>query len=235
MTNELFPFYQLIPGFFQTRCPACPESFHVEFLLDRHLQTHHSQKDAPFQATDQKSPINNNTLDYHHPYSAQLSKNPLYGFGPKFYNPLQLDTLNVKHTNHLFQGLYDSMAKSQRFLHDAQKNYLSPNKINIPPFNVPRNFSPPDNGPRGDLYSPNTKGGLFSPAVGRFMANNSDNLKAPPAPRPPTETKMFSCGICERNDFSTENEAHTHRKISHNLKTGVSLRCAYCNGDFRSR
>ncbi|KFB51180.1 hypothetical protein ZHAS_00019440 [Anopheles sinensis] len=45
----------------------------------------------------------------------------------------------------------------------------------------------------------------------------------------------YSCGICERTDFSTESEVQTHRKIVHNLKTGVSLRCAYCNGDFRSR
>uniref|UniRef100_A0A182WDR7 C2H2-type domain-containing protein n=1 Tax=Anopheles minimus TaxID=112268 RepID=A0A182WDR7_9DIPT len=45
----------------------------------------------------------------------------------------------------------------------------------------------------------------------------------------------YSCGICERSDFSTESEVQTHRKIVHNLKTGVSLRCAYCNGDFRSR
>lgn len=234
-TSELEMHFHLASHAKQFKCPACPESFHVEFLLDRHIQTHHSQKEVGFQG-EQKSPINNNTLDYHHPYSAQLAKNPLYGFSPKFYNPLQVDTINVKHTNHLFQGLYDSMAKSQRFLHDAQKNYLSPNKINMPPFNAPRNFSP-ENGPRSsDLYSPGAKSGLFSPAIGRFMANNSDNLKPPPPPPPrPAETKMFSCGICERNDFSTENEAHTHRKISHNLKTGVSLRCAYCNGDFRSR
>ena len=50
-----------------------------------------------------------------------------------------------------------------------------------------------------------------------------------------TKGSFFSCGICERTDFSTENEVQTHRKIVHNLKTGVSLRCAYCNGDFRSR
>lgn len=248
-----------------SRCPACPESFHVEFLLDRHMQTHHSHKELNFHATDQKSPINNNTLDYHHPYStataaaaaaaaAALNKSgPLYGF-PKFYNPLQAADA-LKHPSHLFQGLYDSMAKSQRFLHDAQKSYLSPNKINIPPFNVGRNFSP-ENGPRGDLYSPGSGSGagaksnagptassLFPPNIGRYMAGNNETIKESgssgggrsAAATPTTETKMFSCGICERNDFSTESEAHTHRKISHNLKTGVSLRCAYCNGDFRSR
>ncbi|XP_041781932.1 zinc finger protein 423 homolog isoform X3 [Anopheles merus] len=51
----------------------------------------------------------------------------------------------------------------------------------------------------------------------------------------PGSNSCYSCGICERSDFSTESEVQTHRKIVHNLKTGVSLRCAYCNGDFRSR
>uniref|UniRef100_A0A182K331 C2H2-type domain-containing protein n=1 Tax=Anopheles christyi TaxID=43041 RepID=A0A182K331_9DIPT len=50
-----------------------------------------------------------------------------------------------------------------------------------------------------------------------------------------SSSSCYSCGICERSDFSTESEVQTHRKIVHNLKTGVSLRCAYCNGDFRSR
>uniref|UniRef100_A0A182SD06 C2H2-type domain-containing protein n=1 Tax=Anopheles maculatus TaxID=74869 RepID=A0A182SD06_9DIPT len=50
-----------------------------------------------------------------------------------------------------------------------------------------------------------------------------------------TASTCYSCGICERSDFTTESEVQTHRKIVHNLKTGVSLRCAYCNGDFRSR
>lgn len=51
----------------------------------------------------------------------------------------------------------------------------------------------------------------------------------------PQELTTYSCGICERADFPSESEVITHRKVSHNIKTGVSLRCAYCNGDFRSR
>lgn len=41
--------------------------------------------------------------------------------------------------------------------------------------------------------------------------------------------------MCERQDLRSEAELHSHRKLAHNLKTGVSLRCAYCAGNFKSR
>lgn len=195
------------------------------------MQTHHS-------TTDPKSPINNNTIDYHTQYPNPLTKNLFYNFGPKFYNPLQIDTLSVKHPSHLFQGLYDSMTKSHRFLEQQQKSYLSPNKTNISSFTASSrttttSFSS-ENGTQPELYSPNGKSSIYSPAtLNRFITTTTPEMKSSLVAR--NDTKMYSCGICERNDFSTEAEVHTHRKISHNLKTGVSLRCAYCNGDFRSR
>ncbi|XP_033149234.1 zinc finger protein 423 homolog [Drosophila busckii] len=45
----------------------------------------------------------------------------------------------------------------------------------------------------------------------------------------------LSCGMCERQDLRSEAELQSHRKLAHNLKTGVSLRCAYCAGNFKSR
>lgn len=72
--------------------------------------------------------------------------------------------------------------------------------------------------------TPNTVGGQPT-AVEKSSSSCTKN----------SNSNYYSCGICERNDFSTENEVQTHRKIVHNLKTGVSLRCAYCSGDFRSR
>lgn len=34
---------------------------------------------------------------------------------------------------------------------------------------------------------------------------------------------------------SDSDSMNPQRKVGHSIKTGVSLRCAYCNGDFRSR
>lgn len=193
------------------------------------MQSHHSQKDS-ISPSKQKSPINNNnTLDYHHRYSAPslLGKPSFYTSNSKYYQPLQIDTVAAKTApNHFFQGLYDSITQSQRFL-EAQQNYISPNKLNLLPF---QNFVARDN------YSPVTKSNVFSP-LGRYLSNHQElpNLFDTNSNRAVAENKMYSCGICERKDFSTETEANTHRKIAHNLKTGVSLRCAYCNGDFKSR
>lgn len=213
-------------AFFLTpRCPSCPESFHIEFLLDRHLQMQHCQKDSSI-SHKQKSPVNNNTLEYHHRYtSALMSKSSFYA---KYYQPLQIDTIPVKQQSHFFQGLYESMNKSQKFL-DNQPNYLSPDKLGG--FVAFQNYSPREN------FSPTSRNAVFSPSIGRYLAGHPDapNLFDTSNKRSVPEAKMFSCGICERKDFSTQNEANTHQKIVHNMKTGVSLRCAYCNGDFRSR
>lgn len=218
--------------FFSSRCPSCPESFHIEFLLDKHLQSHHAQKESPSPSKQQKSPINNNTLEYHHRYSASalLGKPAFYSSNSKYYQPLQIDTVAGKSApNPFFQGLYDSITQSQRFL-EAQQSYISPNKINLLPFQGFVGASAREN------YSPVTpaKTGVFSP-LGRYLSNHQELPSLFDNNRAITESKMYSCGICERKDFSTETEANTHRKIAHNLKTGVSLRCAYCNGDFKSR
>lgn len=36
-------------------------------------------------------------------------------------------------------------------------------------------------------------------------------------------------------ETASDSEGSNQRKVGHSIKTGVSLRCAYCNGDFRSR
>lgn len=46
--------------------------------------------------------------------------------------------------------------------------------------------------------------------------------------------------MCDRSDFSTENELISHRKLVHNLKSSckngvVSLHCAYCNENCKTR
>lgn len=45
----------------------------------------------------------------------------------------------------------------------------------------------------------------------------------------------FGAGGGDAQDNASDSEASNQRKIGHSIKTGVSLRCAYCNGDFRSR
>ncbi|XP_035790632.1 zinc finger protein 423 homolog isoform X2 [Anopheles albimanus] len=105
----------------------------------------------------------------------------------------------------------------------------------------------PGAGPRVDTESPGagfpvlsdhqeSSGGLkLSASNGSAGKGVSSTAPGSTATGNSVGNSCYSCGICERTDFSTESEVQTHRKIVHNLKTGVSLRCAYCNGDFRSR
>ncbi|XP_058826649.1 zinc finger protein 423 homolog isoform X2 [Topomyia yanbarensis] len=243
------------------KCPACPESFHVEFLLDRHMQTHHSQKEitnaAAAAATISNSTgsggnaNNSNNLEYLQLHgqmaAAAAGWQNLYAAN-KFYNPLHVDTLNsMKHPNFL-HGFYDSLNKTQaqRYLEQAKKGFVSPN--NVTQSKALLNLYNQRTAAMNGLYSPDHIG-AGSAGVGNQQAtggNTPNSNSSAGQPNPPdkstsvsakngTTNNYYSCGICERNDFGTENEVQTHRKIVHNLKTGVSLRCAYCSGDFRSR
>lgn len=56
----------------------------------------------------------------------------------------------------------------------------------------------------------------------------------------PNDSELTNCDICERNDFSNESELVAHRKLVHhirsNVKNGVvSLHCAYCNENCKTR
>ncbi|XP_052862747.1 zinc finger protein 423 homolog [Anopheles cruzii] len=352
-SSELEMHFHLASHARKYKCPACPESFHVEFLLDRHLQTHHSQKElaSPSRRSGESSsgahqnsaaPTSTATatttpssgLDYlqlHGQMAAMAAAAAaasggwptLYQTANKFYgNQLHVDTLGgMKHPQQLLHGFYDTMlgkATATSHQHQHPRSAFLPETAAVTASNVPpaagataSNKSNPflslspnataanpllglgygSTGqicPANGLYSPETTTGAAVPTNGatasstpggsklyspigslchsRYTAENgpggpateSPKLNAPQAsctgsgttskgltgsapsssgPPPPLTSGggSYSCGICERTDFGTESEVQTHRKIVHNLKTGVSLRCAYCNGDFRSR
>ncbi|XP_075168780.1 zinc finger protein Lobe [Haematobia irritans] len=232
----------------QFRCPSCPETFHVEFLLDRHMQTHHAglertsstQKEAfdepssPGAANNTITPMNslyvnalfgkaplmplaaqnNNSsiLDYNMAFASHLNKNLFPNTAAnKFYNPLQIDTTAMKHSA-LMYGL------SQR--------YFDTNRTVMEMYQQQQHHHQ-ENTKTGGNYFISPKQPATTPHLsGDSLARNEVTT---------SPTTGFSCGICERNDFRTESEVHSHRKIVHNLKTGVSLKCAYCSGNFKSR
>lgn len=250
----------------QYRCPSCAETFHVEFLLDRHMQSHHSggnerpsmlptpSKDNNF---DEHSPIaaavvnnnnnnqlspmnslyvnalfgksplmplaaaqqnnNNSILDYNVAFAAAHLNKGLFpaaaaaaASAGKFYSPLQVDTGAMKHPA-LMYGLGQRYFDTNRTLIDMYNQHQQ-DKVTIP-----------------------TGGNYF---ISPKMSANSAQEAAVNSCKNPAESNImsgFSCGMCERNDFRTDAELHSHRKIVHNIKTGVSLRCAYCSGNFKSR
>lgn len=247
----------------QYRCPACSETFHVEFLLDRHMQTHHSAGATPIPIKDSSYPYkttgavgaisnhNNNILDYHYAAAAVASNNAAkYAFNNgKFYS--SLDPSKSQHLygfyDALSKGRYDTAGRTDKGLMGMYSSELA-SKLYSAEVSAAAE--------QRDAYHSTIN--VTAKATGLFNGNNvasnptsrQTNKVGQPQPAQPsseanksnyaaTSTDVadarFECGICEKTDFSSETEMHTHRKVVHNLKTGVSLRCAYCNGNFRSR
>lgn len=226
----------------QFRCPACPEIFHVEFLLDRHMQTHHcgTAKEPPVSA-QYKTP-NNNILNYH--YSMAASNKSLYPFvggNNKLYNSNPLygfyDSLKAGYgetANKHLLGLYNNELASKYYI-GANDNHV------IPQTNVSTSQSERER-ERDHYASEASKGDYF---IGRNATNkgfgpttrslNITGTMTEPLKTIARKDPGLVCGICERSDFVNDVEVQTHRKLVHNIKTGVSLRCAYCNDNFRSR
>lgn len=308
--SELEMHFHLAAHARQYRCPACPESFHVEFLLDRHMQTHHTLKDQSYhhyKGTAAAATLsggvtnvlslptppsslslnnNNNILDYHQYVAAATAasnaKNAYNLFPSKaIYNPLQIDTNNVTNNNNnattkqtsstsgLYAGFYNVIGKNRyessgvaaKNLLDIYNTELATKLYSGMPTDgngIPsQQLSTSDS----NLYSTvagSTKPTFYNVTSPRLnnksqheiskpplYGNHTDNQDNSSTAKIPTKNiernnstsndNGFSCGICEMNDFCSEAEAHTHRKVAHNIKTGVSLRCAYCNGNFRSR
>lgn len=242
-SNELEMHFHLAAHARQFRCPVCPEAFHVEFLLDRHMQTHHlttsgvSPKET---AASFKGAVttnnNNNILDYHYANAKGLYQQQQQ-FGPagsKLFNPLQIDAPSTASAVSPHKTSAPSMYGFSRYGEIANKHLMSLYNADIAskfymqseqmalPTSISGDRSEAGYGTDYNLRALNGSGGTKAFADTR---NQSSGLRA----------EAIACGICERNDFTSEMEAHTHRKVAHNVKTGVSLRCAYCNDNFRSR
>lgn len=195
------------------RCTMCPETFHVEFLLDRHMQTHHSLADN----------INNNIFDFNYALSAKK----LYPFGSNA-GPSKLfdaalhapstssaSTSPLKFAPPLFE-LYDNIGKS--FYSEANKHFMSLYKSDY----------------ASKMFLRSNPMVLLPPAFAD--AQHPPNNESSKFFDKPTATEpQFTCIICDRNDFTSETEMMTHQKMVHNVKAEVNLRCSCCSDSFHSR
>lgn len=214
-SSELEMHFHLATHSRQFRCTMCPETFHIEFLLERHMQTHHCipEKDSlaiPYKIDN----INNNIFDYNYANAKKL-----YPFAAAAPNKLFDPTASLKlPTPPSLYELYDNIGKSfygdiaanKHFMNLYKSDYASKMFLRSNPLVLlPTNSSEPSH----------------------QAAEQNQYFEK----KTPTAEPQFACGICERNDFHSESEMQTHQKVAHNIKTGVSLRCAYCNDNFRSR
>lgn len=233
-SSELEMHFHLATHARQYRCSLCPEAFHVKFLLDRHMQTHHcvSEKD-PLPMPYKMDSINNNMFDYNYASfnasSGNSSSNAkkIYpfasSFGPsKLFNPLHIQTSatvpSLKITPPLYE-LYDNIGKS--FYGDiaANKHLMNLYKAEY----------------ASKLFSRTNPLVLLPPNSSESHISSINEREREYFEKKSASDTHYVCSICDRNDFHSEAEMQTHQKNVHNNKTGVSLRCAYCNDNFRSR
>ncbi|XP_032596943.2 zinc finger protein 423 homolog isoform X2 [Drosophila grimshawi] len=224
--SELEMHFHLAAHARQFRCPSCPETFHVEFLLDRHMQSQHGGvKDGKQEqqgannamgslyvnallpplaaAAAAAAAATNNNSNLHIDYNVAFKG--LFGGG-------NATPTNTQPTNKFYSPLQvdTSALKPQQTPHPALMYGLSQRYLM-------------------EMYAAKATSPAASAPELPAQATQAANATAS------STGSSYSCGMCERQDLRSEAELHSHRKLAHNLKTGVSLRCAYCSGNYKSR
>ncbi|XP_017039306.1 zinc finger protein 423 homolog isoform X2 [Drosophila ficusphila] len=232
-SSELEMHFHLAAHARQFRCPSCPETFHVEFLLDRHMQSQHGGvKDKESNSPNMGSLYVNALLP---PLAAAAAA------AAATNNNSSIIDYNVA-----FKGLFGGSAGSGGGSAGGGAAGGAPPSSNkfYSPLQVDTNALKAQTSPHPALMYGLSQRYLMemyaakstSPAGNEGVGNPPVSTPQTAAPPPQSaQTATFSCGMCERQDLRSEAELHSHRKLAHNLKTGVSLRCAYCAGNFKSR
>lgn len=244
-SSELEMHFHMATHSRQYRCTLCSEAFHVEFLLEQHMQAHHSHHSS----TEKDSigaykidNLNNNLFDYNYATTKKL-----YPFGStsastKLYDPLHIQTSTSASPLKLpssFHELYDNIGKS----FGLSKHFSNISKTFSEHLDHTQAFTKHFSEHATDI--PHFVNMYRSDYATKSFRSNPLLFLPPPTPeshngeqyaeKKKHSDSQITCNICERNDFQSELEMLTHQKITHNVKTGVSLMCAYCNENFRSR
>lgn len=260
-TSELEMHFHMATHARQYRCTLCPEVFHIEFLLERHMQTHHCLTEKDSMAPYKIDNLNNNMFDYNYAAGKKLYPFGAAGGPAKLFDSLHIQTANaaaaaaaaspLKLPPPLYE-LYDNIGKSfsqpnlskhfstisksftEHLEHQTQHAFSKhfEHSPDIPNFLT---MYKTDYTSKAAFLRSNPLGFLPSSSASSESIGGAANEQQSYADKKNATNSQIVCNICERNDFQSEMEMITHQKIVHNIKTGVSLMCAYCNDNFRSR
>lgn len=249
-TSELEMHFHMATHTRQYRCTICPEVFHIEFLLERHMQTHHCLPEKDPLPAFKIDSLNNNMFDFNYATSKKLYPFNSTTGSAKLFDPLHIQTSNSAITLKLpppLYELYDNIGKSFS-QQNLSKHFSSISKQFSEHLDHTHAFSKhfehsteiPNllNIYKTDYASKtffNRNPLTFLPPSTSDTHNNTPNDPTTYTEKKNSPDTQYTCNMCERNDFLSEMEMLTHQKIAHNIKTGVSLMCAYCNDNFRSR
>lgn len=226
------------------RCTLCPEAFHMEFLLERHMQTHQTflpEKDSL--ASYKIDNRNNNVFNYNYA-TKKLHPSGSAAGSTKLFDPLKIPSSGsvspLKLPPPLYE-FYDTIGKtfSQQSLSEQFSNISKSFSDHLDHSSFTKQFS------EHSTEIPSFLNFYKSDYASKNVLRNNPMVFLPPAsvesrngfsePIKDSADTQLSCNTCDRNDFHSELEMLAHQKVAHNMKTGVSLMCAYCNDNFRSR
>ncbi|CRK88058.1 CLUMA_CG001843, isoform A [Clunio marinus] len=239
----------------QFRCPACSESFHVEFLLDRHLQTHHSINDPQLSAkyaAEKEMALSHLNLQNYHPslIDSNYKGKFLMNNEPKqsdnslmsglHSNIFALNSISNQYTKGIdLASLHESLNRAQSTLEESQnvrvKQLFSMNNNGEKSFNDTQNVAKSQNA----LNITN----LANDRNNNKNATNKDKTDATSHYKEfePTTDKSgqslhtssksgvsLKCAYCEeRDDFKSRTELENHMKIQHNI--AAKHKCSICD------
>lgn len=228
---------------------VCSSELEMHFHMATHSKQYHhcvSEKDAlvPYKIDN----LNNNMFEYNYAAAKKLYPFCSTSISTKVFDPFNIQattsTSSLKLPPPLYE-FYDNIGKSFS-QHRLSNNLPHISKSFSDHLDQTQSFikhlsdHPTETSPFLNLYKsdPNTKIFLKSTPMVFQSTNSSESHK--PIDTHYTDKKgcsetQFHCNICECKDFQSELELLTHQKVAHNFKTGVSLMCAYCNDNFRSR
>lgn len=224
---------------------VCSSDLEMHFHMATHSrQYHHCVPEKSTLAPYRIDNLNKNMFEY-------AAAKKLYPFcstslSSKLFDPLNIQamTSSSKLPTPLYE-FYDNIGKSFS-QHRLSKNLshisksFSDHLDHTQPFGKHFSDQPTEISPFLNLYKPeyNSKMFLKSTSMVFQPANSSESHKTIEplyADKKGFSEVQLHCNICERKDFQNELEMLTHQKLAHKIKTGVSLMCAYCNDNFRSR
>lgn len=219
------------------------------FLLERHMQTHHCLPEKDSLTPYKIDSLNNNMFDYSYaakklyPFSTASGSTKLFDSLNNIPSSSSTSSLKLPPPN-LYE-LYDNIGKtfSQQNLskhfsnisksfseHLDSQQFSKPFPEHLPEIPSFRNLHKSEYASKSFLRS--NLPVFSSPTSAESHSSTADQSYNE---KKNSDDTQFSCIICDRKNFQSELEMLTHQKITHNMKTGVSLNCAYCNDNFRSR
>ncbi|XP_014243462.1 zinc finger protein 423 homolog isoform X2 [Cimex lectularius] len=195
----------------QFQCNICNESFHVEYLLEKHVQTNHSStkgSTVKCEEADEKP----NDLTYEPNTTNDFPSNSMKVSTDNIGNGTvgNITSNNVNSTN-------ESPLKRQ--------DYMMNNNV--------------FNGVCDICECGNFTSECDLQAHRKLLHNVKTSLNKIPNINSSSTIFKGTCDICELKNFSSEAELLSHRQMMHHLKPNsnskLSLHCAYCKETCKSR